>query len=156
MYPEIPMGKRRRTRPGPPPQISEAHFRLLREYGRNDLPNRISPREQKRLWEMMCQSAGLPIVERERVVEAWKTYIGGQSEHSNIAINGDIDPRFTTLGITYLGKLTAAHTTKTPALLKRVLKIFAKSFSSRAEFLDAAERMCRSVANAVFPTEGPS
>ena len=146
----------RRRRRGPPPQISEAHFRLLKEYGRNDLPGRINVQEQRRLWEMMCQSAGLPHADREQVVEAWKTFIGGQSEHSSIAINGDIDPSYTTLGITYLGRLIAAHTTKTPALLGRVMEIFARSFDSRADFLNAAERLCHKVTTKVFPSENPS
>ena len=102
---------------------------------------------------MMCQTAHLALVPREEVEEAWKKYVGGQSEHSSIAINGDIDPNFTTLGITYLGKLTSAHTTKTPALLKRVLLIWSKSFTDRIEFLNAAERLCKSIANKTFPED---
>jgi hypothetical protein len=153
------MGKRRRkakaANKGPPPAVDERHFRLLRAYGRHELPERISRREQEKLWEMMCQSAGVPFAPREEVEQAWKTYIAGQAEHSSVAINGDINPRYTTLGVAYHGKITAAHTIKTPALLKRVLLIWAKSFGNRTEFLNAAERMCKAVAAQIYPSEGP-
>jgi hypothetical protein len=138
--------------PPHPPQaiVVEGHFRLLREYGRNPLPHRISDREQRELWRMMCQTAGLPHVERERVVEEWKRFIGGQSKQSSIAINGDIDPRYTTLGIAFHGKLSAAHTTKTSKLLERVMKIYARAYPNRDTFLDAAETLCRKIADRVF------
>jgi hypothetical protein len=103
------------------------------------------------MWEMACQSAGLPVVPRDAVIGYWKQYIGGQSRHSSIAINGDIDPKYTTLGIAWEGKLTAAHTTRTTSLLERVLIIFAKCFSSRAEFLDAMEKVSNKVSNKIFP-----
>jgi len=146
------MGKRRRK--GPPPgvagQISEVHFRLLQTYGKNPLPQKIGKQEQRKLWQMMCEGASVPHVDRELVVDAWKTYISGTSRYSSIAINGDVDPKLTTLGVAYHGKITAAHTIKTPALLKRVMRIFAKGFESRSDFLAAAERLCISIADKVF------
>lgn len=149
------MGKNRRRRRAPPqPQITEAHFRLLQAYGRHPLPKRVSKREQRKVWELMCQSANLPHIDREEVVTAWKAFIGGQSEFSSIAINGDIDPNYTTLGVTYGGKLVAAHTTRTLALLRRVLLIFARSYPSRDAFLDAAEDLSKAIADRAFKKPG--
>lgn len=140
------MAKQRRP-PPPSTQITEAHFRLLREFGRNPMQKRATDRHRKDLWRMGCQSAQMPYVPRDKVIEAWKKYVGGLSAHSGIAINGDVDPAYTTLGVTFRGLITSAHTTKTVSLLRRVMMIYAKTFDSRATFLAAAESLCGKVAD---------
>ena len=144
------MGTRRRGPPPPQIQVTEAHFRLLRVFGRNPNAKNMRKKEQDQLWAMMCQGANLPPVDRELTIDAWKRYVSGQSTHSSIAINGDIDPNFTTLGVSYGGAITAAHTTRTSKLLERVIKIWAKSFPSRDAFLNAAQGLCTNIADKVF------
>ena len=138
------MPKQRRR---PQTQITEAHFRLLREFGRNPLQKKANEGHRKDLWRMACQSAHVIFVPREVVIEAWKKYVGGLSAHSGIAINGDVDPQYTTLGVTFGGLITSAHTTKTVSLLRRVMMIYAKTFDSRESFLVGAESLCRKVAD---------
>lgn len=150
------MGRRRRSRPPPPPSaITVAHFNLLRAYGRNHLAKKVSKREAEKLWEIACNTAQIAYVPREQVEEEWKRYIAGQSNYSAIAINGDIDPKFVTLGITYVGVHHSSHTLRTMALLKRVLLIWARCFPNRSAFLSAAERLCQNIAKKIFPDEGP-
>lgn len=84
------------------------------------------------------------------VVAQWKLFVGGVSKRSGIAMNGDIDPFYTTLGVTWDGNIYAAHTTKTSSLLKRVTGIFAKSFKTREAFLNAIEKISKMTADRVF------
>jgi len=119
-------------------------------FGRNPRAKNMRKKEQDQLWDMMCQGANLPPVDRELTIDAWKQYVSGQSKHSSIAINGDIDPNFTTLGVSYAGTITAAHTTRTKKLLERVTTIWAKGFRSRNDFLNAAQELCTMVADKVY------
>jgi hypothetical protein len=131
-------------------RVSQEHFRLLQEFGRNELQRRVSDTQREQMWEFACQSARLPVIQRKVVIEHWKIFIGGISNRSGIAINGDVDPKYTTIGITWENHIYAAHTTKTTSILKRVLEIFAKTFSDRETFLSAAEQLCRQTADRAF------
>lgn len=121
--------------------VTEAHFRLLKEFGRNTLQQRLSDRERAMLWQISCKQAHVPLIPQDVVIEAWKEYVGGVSRRSGIAINGDVDPEYTTVGVTFDNLLTAAHTTKTKSLLVRLLRIWRRAFDSEADFLEAAERL---------------
>lgn len=132
------------------PPVTEAHFRLLKVFGRNPKTKTMKKKEQDQLWLMMCQSAGVPMVEREVTIHVWKDFVKGESKHSSIVINGDIDPNLTTLGVAFKGKISSAHTTKTKSLVGRVIQIWARSFSSRTDFLNAAQELCTQVASRVF------
>lgn len=150
--------KKRKGRSGPIPDVhekpslytTEAHFRLLREYGRNPLAQKISKREQEKLWELLCTTARVQFIPRELVEEEWKRYISGKSEHSGLAINGDIDPEFTTIAFSHHQRLTAGHTTRTTKLLDKILEIFARNHSTKDAFLDAVEFKCKRIADKVF------
>lgn len=144
------MGNRRRVSRAPPTQITEAHFRLLREFGRNTLQKKAKERHREELWRLSCQSGQVSYVLRSDVIEAWKKYVGGLSAHSGIAINGDVDPVYTTLGVTFRGLITSAHTTKTLSLLGRVLRIYAKTFDSREAFMTGAQALCVRVADKIW------
>ena len=122
--------------------ITEEHFRLLKQYGRNPLSQQISKREAAKLWEMVCETGRVPHVKHDKVVEEWKRYITGQSRYSGIAINADIDPQLTTLAFTHQERLTAGHTTRTDKLLDKLLELFAKCFPSRESFLNSMEKKC--------------
>ncbi len=139
----------RSDRPAPTP-ITGAHFQLLQSFGRSALQRKSRDKDRRKLWALACQSAGLPVIPRDEVIDAWKKYVGGLSEHSSIAINGDIDPNYTTLGVTYRGRITAAHTTKTLSLLRRVIGIFARTFDSREDFLNGAEALSQKTADRIW------
>jgi hypothetical protein len=134
---------------GQPPPITEVHFRLLREFGRSKLREKIAENERREMWRLVCQGAGVPYVPHEKVVEEWKNFISGESEKSSLALNGDIDPNLTTVGFTYRGALVAAHTTRTKALLRRLMTILRKCFSSDDEYLESVRLL------AVEAMEGP-
>lgn len=144
------MASRRTTTAPPPTPVTEGHFRLLRVFGRNPNAKNMRSKEQDQLWNMMCQGAGVAPIERELAIEAWRKFVSGQSSHSSLAINGDIDPNFTTIGVSFNGAITAAHTTKTKKLLERVAFIWAKSFPSRNAFLNAAQELCTRIADKTF------
>lgn len=118
--------------------VTEVHFRLLREFGRSRLRQKVDEEQRREMWRLVCQGASVPYIPHERVVEEWKAFISGESEHSSLALNGDIDPGFTTVGFTYRSALVAAHTTRTRALLRRILGIFRKCFGSDDEYLEQA------------------
>lgn len=121
--------------------ISETHFRLLQSYGRNKLLRRLGEKERLELWRLTCESAGVPHVPRDAVVDRWKAFVSGESRDSSIAVNGDIDPAYVTVGITFREKLVAAHTTRTPALLRRLLRIFRKAHPDEAAYLEAVREL---------------
>lgn len=140
--------KPRKKRPTSP--VTQEHFRLLVEFGRSPVAQDLSRREKKKMWEISCNSARVPFIEKDVVEEEWKKYITGQSRYSGIAVNADIDPQYTTIGIQHNRRLTAAHTTKTKSLLKKMLEIFARGHDSRDSFLSSCEFLCRSIADKVF------
>lgn len=123
--------------------IDLRHFKLLQIFGRDGKQKKASPEVRATIWKMMCQGAGIPAIDHSKVVEEWKNYIAGESEHSGIAINGDIDPQFVSIGITYKKKITSAHTTPTASLLRRILGIYARAFPNKEQFLEQMESMCR-------------
>ncbi len=123
--------------------VTEPHFRLLREFGRNTFQQKLSDREREMMWQLSCRQGGVAVLPQEVVVEAWKEYVGGVSKRSNLAINGDIDPELVTVGVTYDELLTASHTSPMRPLLGRLLQIWRKAFASDEEFLEAAERLVR-------------
>lgn len=124
-------------------QVGEGHFRLLRIFGKNVLQKNVSDKERRTMWELACRSAKLAIVPHDDVVEKWRLFVAGESKDSSIAINGDIDPQFVTLGVTYKSKLVAGHTSTTQALLRRLLQIWRRAFDSDEAFLEAVEAVTR-------------
>ncbi len=121
--------------------VTEPHLRLLKEFGKNTLTMRISDKDKEVMWDLASRQARVQHLPREVVVEAWKRYVGGVSIRSGLAVNGDIDPEFTTVGVTYDNVLTASHTTKTRSLIEKLLRIWRRSFDSEERFLEAAERL---------------
>lgn len=141
---------RRKKKQRPTSPVTQEHFRLLVQFGRSQIAQDLSTREQEKMWQMSCQTARVPFIDKTTVEEEWKRYITGQSKFSGIAINADVDPNYTTVGIQHNRRLTAAHTTKTKALLKKMLEIFARGHGSRESFLTSVELMCRSIADKTF------
>lgn len=121
--------------------VTEAHFRLLKEFGRNTLQQQLGDREREMMWSLSCRQGGVTVLPHEIVVDAWKDYVGGVSQRSGLAINGDIDPEHVTIGVTYDNLLTASHTARTRPLLSRLLQIWRRSFSTDEEFLLAAQKL---------------
>lgn len=121
--------------------VTEAHFRLLKEFGRNTLQQKLGDREREMMWALSCRQGNVAVIPQEVVVDAWKDYVGGVSQRSGLAINGDINPEYVTVGVTFDNLLTASHTTRTRPLLDRLLKIWRQGFSSDEEFLEAAQRL---------------
>jgi hypothetical protein len=126
--------------------VTLEHFRLLRTFGRNEMQRRASDTQRNEFWRMVCQSTpGVPFVPHEEVVAAWKKFITGNAVDSGLALNGDIDPSYVSVGVTYKRKMVAAHTTRMKPLIKRLLSIYSKAFGTRAEFLDAMEALSKEV-----------
>jgi len=136
------------------PKISLEHFRLLRTFGRNELQRKASDSQREEFWRMICQSApGVHYVPHEQVVSAWKEFITGNSQESGLAINGDIDSNYVSVGVTYHRKMAAAHTTRMKPLLNRLLRIYLQAFQNKAEFLNAMEEICKEVVGAPETSE---
>ncbi len=127
---DLPNDPRRRL-------VTEKHFELLKNFGRAQLQKQLPDKEKEMLWVMSCRTARIAELPLELVVDVWKEFIGGLSKRSGIAINGEYDPQFTAVGVTYDKVLVAAHTTRTPALLERVLRIWRRVFSSDDEFMES-------------------
>lgn len=144
--------KKRRKRRGPgPADPTNEHFRLLKEYGRHPLPKQLhTRREREALWQALCQSAKVPYIPREEVEEEWKRFVAGSSKHSALAMNADIDPEFTTVGVSHYNRLVASHTTRTKALLERMVQFFARCHPDRSAFLNSMEFLCQKVAQDTF------
>ena len=143
------MGRRQREKI----LIGEPHFRLLRQFGKNPVQKKADEEMREKLWHMCCQGGRVPYVPHGEVITAWKRFIAGESHYSGIAINGDVDPGYVSLAITFERRVVAAHTTKTPALIKRLLKIHSQTFESPEEFLEAMEKVCKRTVNRDTPEE---
>ena len=137
----------------PPTPVQAEHFLLLRQFGRNQYQKHATPEMREKLWEMVCQSSGVAYVEHTKVVNAWKDFITAQSAYSAIAINGEADPAYVSVGIAFKKKLVASHTGKMGPILQRILKLYARSFRTREEFLEDVERLCKKIAG--IPTTKP-
>jgi hypothetical protein len=118
-------------------QVTKAHFDLLKNFGRSAVQQNLADKDKDTLWRLSCQTARIAHVPLDTVVLVWKDFIGGESSRSGLAINGDIDPNYTTLGVTFDRLLVATHTTTTRALLERVLKIWRRGFSSDEDFMES-------------------
>lgn len=144
------MGRRPRRKANP---ITAAHFDLLKQFGRSSMQKKATARMREELWTMCCHGAKLPVVPLEDCKAAWKDYITGESRYSGLAVNGDIDPNYVSVGFTYQRRTTAAHTTRTEALLKRLLKIYRRTFRDHDAFLRRMETLCWEVEGRKKPVE---
>jgi len=124
-------------------QIVSHHFYLLRQFGKNPMQKNADPQTREQLWMMCCQGANVPYVVHAQVVEEWKRFIAANAQYSGLAVNGDVNPQFLSIAVTYKKRMVAAHTTKTESLLKRILQIYSKTFKTPDEFLEKMEVMCR-------------
>lgn len=136
-------------------QIYNEHFRLLKTFGRNREMDGYTKRDKKKIWATMCEMARLPVVEHEEVVEAWRSFVSGNSARSSIAADGDIDAEYTTIGVLRDQRIVASSTAKTKSLLMKVLGIFVRTFKTREEFLDMMSAMCHHQATKHFGPSGP-
>jgi hypothetical protein len=128
--------------------VTLEHFRLLQTFGRNPLQKKANDAQREEFWRMICDSAPrVEYVPHDQVVTAWREFITANAQESGLAINGDIDPNYVSIGVTYKRKMAAAHTTRTRPLLKRLLQIYMGAFDNRAAFLDQMEELCKEVAN---------
>lgn len=125
-------------------KVTKAHFDLLKNFGRSAVQQNLSDKDKETLWRLSCQTARIAYVPLETAVSVWKDFIGGESSRSSLAINGDIDPNYTTLGVTFDRLLVATHTTTTRALLERVLKIWRRGFSSDEDFMESVRSISSS------------
>ena len=132
----------------PPPTGPLAeHFRILHNFGRSKLVQEkhddLTFREE--MWRMSCASARLPYVPHADVVAAWKQFIVGHHGDSSLALSGDVDPHFISLGVAFQHKLVAAHTLRTRTLLRQVLSIYARAFPEGNDFLAEVQGLCQEV-----------
>jgi hypothetical protein len=137
----------------PPTPVQAEHFVLLRQFGRNGYQKQATPEMREKLWEMVCQSSGVPYVDHAKVVHAWKDFITAQSAYSAIALNGEADPAYISIGIAFKKKLVASHTGKMIPILQRILRLYARTFRTREEFMEDVERLCKKIAG--IPTTKP-
>ena len=129
------------------PRVTVLHFKLLRTFGRNELQRRATDTQRNEFWRMVCESTpNVEYVPHEVVVSAWKKYITANSEDSGLALNGDVDANYVSVGITYKRKMFAAHTTPVRSLIKRLMSLHMRAFDNRVDFLDAMETLCKEVA----------
>lgn len=136
--------------------IHNEHFRLLRTFGRNREMDSYTKRDKKKIWTTMCEMARLPVVEHEEVVEAWRTFVSGNSARSSLVADGDIDAEFTTVGVYRDKRIVASSTMKTKFLLMKLLKIYVRSFKTKEEFLEMMSAMCHHQAVKQFGPKSPS
>lgn len=131
--------------------IDSRHFRLLREFGRSELARQLREQRKKpgeptegenQLWAHSIQQSGLESVSLRDVVAAWKDYVEGSSNQSGLVVNGDVDPIYVSVGVTWRGVITAAHTTRTEALIRRLLEIYARSFPTPEAFYLRLLELC--------------
>lgn len=125
--------------------IGKDHFDLLRHFGRSTVSNSVSDKEKEKLWELSCKAAKLPPAPYNDVVAEWKKFIVGDSVESNLAIATEIDPEYVAVGVTYKKALVATHTTKTAALLRKVLSLWRKAFDDDEAFLTSVHQITLSV-----------
>lgn len=125
--------------PRPVPTLE--HFKLLQSFGRNKMQH-DHPESREQLWRMVCEGVRLPYIPHPEVVEAWMAYVAGDSMRTSLAVNGNVHPSRVIIGVLYDGKMAAAHTTQTQALLRRICGIFRQCFKSDEEFLEAMQQMC--------------
>jgi hypothetical protein len=133
--------------------IRAEHFKLLRTFGRNMKAQQLEDPMKDRLWQLACKTASLPVVPQEEVVKAWRLLVQGESTDSDLAINGDVDPEFTSIAVTYKKRMVASHTTHTDRLLLKLLSIYCRKFNGPAEFEQALLNLA---AKAVSISEGNS
>lgn len=133
---------------GPASLVTEEHFRLLQAFGKRS--KGLPEDHKKQLWGLGCEGARIPFVPHEIVVEVWKQYLGGTSQNSSIAVNGDASPGHVTVGICFKGKLTASHTTRVSSILGHLLRIRAEHCGSREEFLETTQILAEKIALKVF------
>jgi len=124
--------------------VDQAHFKLLRQFGQSDLQKTSTDDERERRWMMSCDQARLPRVPLANVKKEWVAFVSGSSRYAGLAVNGDIDPRWVSIGILYNGHLFAAHTVKSRVLLKKLLGIHARNFKDREAFLTSVLDLCPS------------
>jgi hypothetical protein len=125
-----------------PAALQMEHFRLLKEFGRNQLAKRLRGDALEELWKTACTSARVPYVSRGDVVEAYKRFTVGQSAESNVALAPDeVAPEFVAVGLTYKKKLFAAHTIRLEPLIFRLLKVYRNNFGTEEEFLRSVRKL---------------
>ncbi len=127
----------------PAPQITEQHFRVLRQFGRSNFQRQMTATDRDTLWRMACQQARIAPLPLDTVVAEWHRFIQGSSAESGLAMNGDIDPAYVTIGVLHRGLVQAAHTMPTRNLLIEALRIHARTFSDREAFLTDVLRCCQ-------------
>jgi hypothetical protein len=129
----------------PKPTILIEHFRLLERFGKSKVQKTVDDKTKEQLWVTVCSTAGVPTIPLADVIEEWKQYISGQSDHSGIVISGSVDPEYTSIGVCYDRKITAAHTTRTITLLTKLLHIFRGTFKNKEAFLAEMEGLCKKI-----------
>lgn len=136
--------------------VTKMHFELLKNFGRSALQRDLSDKDKETLWKMSCQTAKLVYVPLETTIEVWKEFIGGESTRSHIAISGEIDPNYTTIGVTFDRALVATHTTTSRAILRKVLQIWRRSFGSEDEYMEAVRKLALSAVRVEAKKKGSS
>lgn len=122
--------------------LKPIYFRTLKEFGRNGTARRLQGRRREFMWREALRYAGVPYVPFQEVYDSWRVFIEGSSAHSGVALNGDHDPDYVSVGVTYHGVVTAAHTTKTASMLRRLLEIYSWKFGTPEEFYFAVMDLC--------------
>lgn len=123
-------------------RLSREYFRVLQQFGRNDVGRRLKGRAREALWRQALGFARLPYIPLKEVHASWLVFVEGSSSHSGLVVNGDIDPSYVSVGVTYHGVIGEAHTTKITALLKKLLAIYARRFRDPETFYRAVLDLC--------------
>jgi len=125
------------------PVVLPEHLSLLRQFGRSRFQRTLAPAQREEFWRETCKKGQIPHVPLAAVTEAWRRFVAGQSEHSGLALNGEIDPSFVSVGVTYHRRIQAAHTAPARSLLKHLLLLYRQAFKDEELFLLEVLDLCR-------------
>jgi hypothetical protein len=115
---------------------------LLRQFGRSDFQRQLSTRQREEFWKETCTKGHVQHVPLETVTAAWRSFVAGQSQHSGLAINSEVDPGYVSVGVTYNRRIQAAHTAPARSLLKRLLQLYRRGFPDEELFLLDVLKLC--------------
>ena len=116
-------------------QVSEAHFRLFTEFGKNSTAQALPERQKKLVWEATLQQSGLSHVPLDAVRRKYLACLQGKAKHSGVSVTIDADPSLTRIAHSYRTQTVAAHVMPTRDLLSAVLLIWFEGHPSHEDAL---------------------
>jgi hypothetical protein len=130
-----------------PQGLSGAHLTLFRDFGHQPNIAKLDRQERIQCWDHMCRLMKLPAAPYELVVEAWRDMVNGESDETRVTLANFIDPRIISVGITFRGKIQAAHSLQMKYLLRKILVLHMANFPDGGTFLHEMRNLCIKVAS---------